>query len=177
MRMIGPFLKEECMEMECRKSEFCENDFSGNSKRATGRQATHDLRIRAKPQEETDGNVSQERRTCVTIVLVEGIIMQSEDAELAALFLKFSREKMMGQFWPRLRTAVEPLTEEQVWWRPNEASNSIGNLILHLNGNARQWLVDSFNDTKDGRDRPAEFFATGGVSAGNLLARHGRDDR
>jgi hypothetical protein len=104
---------------------------------------------------------------------VEGIIMQPQDDELAALFLKFSREKLIGQFWPRLRTAVELLTEEQVWWRPNDASNSIGNLILHLNGNVRQWLVDSFNGTDDGRDRPAEFATTGGLSAAELLARIG----
>jgi hypothetical protein len=99
--------------------------------------------------------------------------MQSEDAEVAALFLKFSRDKLVGQFWPRLRTAVELLTEEQIWWRPNDASNSIGNLILHLNGNIRQWLVNSFDGTNDARDRPTEFSAAGGVSAGDLLARLG----
>jgi len=99
--------------------------------------------------------------------------MQSEDAELAAMFLKFSRDKLIGQFWPRLRTAVEPLTEAQVWWRPNEASNSIGNLMLHLNGNVRQWLVDSFNSTNNGRDRPAEFSATGGAAVEALLAKLG----
>jgi len=104
---------------------------------------------------------------------VEGIIVQTQDTELAILFLKFSREKLIEQFWPRLRTAVEPLTEEQVWWRPNDASNSIGNLILHLNGNMRQWLVDSFNGANDGRDRPAEFAATGGMRAAELLARLG----
>jgi uncharacterized damage-inducible protein DinB len=93
------------------------------------------------------------------------------DVELVAQFLAFSRKKLVGQYWPRLRTAVEPLTEEQVWWRPNEASNSIGNLILHLNGNVRQWLVDSFNGTDDGRDRPAEFSATGGLTAAVLLAK------
>ena len=71
--------------------------------------------------------------------------MQSQDAELAALFLKFSREKLIGQYWKRLQAAVGPLSEEQIWWRANEASNSIGNLVLHLNGNVRQWLVDSFN--------------------------------
>jgi hypothetical protein len=93
------------------------------------------------------------------------------EPDVARLFLKFSEEKLIGQYWPRLRTAVEPLTEDQVWWRPNDASNSIGNLILHLNGNVRQWLVDSFNGTHDGRDRPAEFSATGGMPAGALLAK------
>jgi uncharacterized damage-inducible protein DinB len=104
---------------------------------------------------------------------MEGIRMQSQDADVAALFLKFSREKLIGQYWPRLQAAVSPLTEEQVWWRPNEASNSIGNLVLHLNGNVRQWLVDSFNGADDRRDRPAEFNATGGMAAAALLAKLG----
>ncbi len=64
---------------------------------------------------------------------------------------------------------VEPLSEEQVWWRPNEAANSIGNLILHLNGNVRQWLVASFNRLEDDRDRPAEFGAREQISASKLL--------
>jgi hypothetical protein len=75
----------------------------------------------------------------------------------ATLFLEFSRRKLLEQYWPRLRGCVEALTDEQVWWRPNAASNSIGNLILHLNGNVRQWLVVSFNRLDDRRDRPAEF--------------------
>ena len=90
------------------------------------------------------------------------------------LFLDFSRNKLLNQYWPRLRKAVEPLSQEQIWWRPNEASNSIGNLILHLNGNVWQWLVASFNRLTDERDRPAEFSATGDLSAADLLARLGQ---
>jgi len=87
------------------------------------------------------------------------------------LFLDFSRNKLLHQYLPRLRKAVEPLSQEQIWWRPNEASNSIGNLILHLNGNVWQWLVASFNRLQDERNRPAEFSATGDLSAADLLAR------
>jgi hypothetical protein len=86
-------------------------------------------------------------------------------------FLEFSRNKLLNQYWPRLRKAVEPLSEGQIWWRPNPASNSIGNLILHLNGNAWQWLVASFNHLEDTRDRPTEFNATGDLSATDLLER------
>jgi len=89
------------------------------------------------------------------------------------LFLQFSRNKLLEQYWPRLRRAVETLSEEQLWWRPNDASNSIGNLILHLNGNVWQWLVASFNRLEDQRDRPAEFNATGDLTAADLLARLG----
>jgi hypothetical protein len=97
--------------------------------------------------------------------------MPATDSQLATHFLKFSRQKLLGQYWPRLQKAVESLTDEQVWWRPNPASNSIGNLILHLNGNVTQWLVDSFNRDEDKRNRPAEFAAEGGITAAELLAK------
>jgi hypothetical protein len=88
-----------------------------------------------------------------------------------SLFLAFSREKLLNQYWPRLRMCVEPLTDEQIWWRPNASSNSIGNLLLHLNGNVRQWLVDSFNEAEDKRDRPAEFAAQGQRTGAELLGK------
>jgi uncharacterized damage-inducible protein DinB len=84
-------------------------------------------------------------------------------------FLDFSRTKLMEQYWPRLRRTIEPLSAERIWWRPNRVSNSIGNLILHLNGNVQQWMVASFSGLEDARNRPAEFDATGGRSAAELL--------
>jgi len=95
------------------------------------------------------------------------------DSEMTRLFLEFSRAKLLGQYWPRLRACVEPLSEAQIWWRPNEASNSIGNLVLHLNGNVGQWLVASFNKVEDKRNRPAEFEAREGMAASALLERLG----
>jgi hypothetical protein len=94
-------------------------------------------------------------------------------ADLTELFLGFSRRKLLDQYWPRLRSCVESLTDEQIWWRPNAASNSIGNLILHLNGNVRQWLVDSFNGADDKRNRPAEFAAPELVPGSALLEKLG----
>jgi Protein of unknown function (DUF1572) len=99
--------------------------------------------------------------------------MTAIDNKLATLFLDFTRERLFGQYWPRLRECVAPLSTEQVWWRPNDASNSIGNLILHLNGNVGQWLVASFNKDEDRRNRPAEFAAREGAGADELLARLG----
>ena len=91
------------------------------------------------------------------------------DADVTTLFLEFSRRKLLEQYWPRLRGCVEWLSEAQIWWRPNGASNSIGNLILHLNGNVRQWLVASFNQQEDTRDRPAEFGDAKSMPASVLL--------
>lgn len=99
--------------------------------------------------------------------------MSETDAQLATLFLVSSRNQLLGQCWPRLRETVAPLTEEQIWWRPNESSNSIGNLLLHLNGNVGQWLVTAFNKREDKRDRPAEFAAQGGGTAADLLNKLG----
>jgi hypothetical protein len=99
--------------------------------------------------------------------------MTATDSELATIFLAFSRHRLFERYWPRLKVCVEPMSVEQVWWRPNETSNSIGNLILHLNGNVTQWLVDSFSRNENKRDRPAEFSATGGLAAAELLDRLG----
>jgi hypothetical protein len=101
------------------------------------------------------------------------IAMSENDANVSGLFLEFSRRKLLEHYWPRLKACVEVLSEEQVWWRANESCNSVGNLILHLNGNVRQWLIDSFEKREDKRDRPAEFAAEGGMTAVALLERLG----
>ena len=99
--------------------------------------------------------------------------MTPTESELAAIFLEHSRKRIFEQLWPRMKKCVTSLTEEQIWWRPNEASNSIGNLLLHLNGNVYQWLVASFNQEEDRRNRPAEFAAKEGATAAELLERLG----
>jgi hypothetical protein len=88
---------------------------------------------------------------------------------VSGLFLEFSRWKLLDEYWPRLRSSVESLTDEQVWWRPNDASNSIGNLILHLNGNVRQWLISSLSGVDDSRNRPAEFAERNTIPSAALL--------
>jgi hypothetical protein len=99
--------------------------------------------------------------------------MSSPQSGCTSLFLEFSRNKLMTQYWPRLKACVELLTDEQVWWRPNEASNSVGNLMLHLNGNMRQWIVAAFRREEDRRNRPAEFAEHGPMPRAELLAKLG----
>jgi hypothetical protein len=99
--------------------------------------------------------------------------MAAPQPEVTQIFLEFSHRKLFDHYWPRLRACAEPLSEEQIWWRPNPASNSIGNLILHLNGNVRQWLGASFNRHEDQRNRPAEFAAESGLTPSQLLDRLG----
>ncbi len=99
--------------------------------------------------------------------------MTTSEPELASAFLQFSRKKLLEQYWPRLRSCVDLLTDDQIWWRPNQACNSIGNLLLHLNGNVTQWLIASFNRLEDERDRPAEFHESEKVAGDVLLKRLG----
>ena len=96
------------------------------------------------------------------------------DSTMSSQFLAYSRSKLMAQCWPRMRQCVESLTQEQLWWRPNDASNSVGNLLLHLNGNVQQWLVGSFRELEDTRNRPVEFSTQEGASAAELLSALGR---
>jgi len=100
-------------------------------------------------------------------------VMTGVKTETAALFLEHSRKKLFDEWWPRMRSTVEKLSEEQLWWRPNDASNSIGNLLLHLNGNVRQWMVTSFHHREDARDRPAEFAEKAGGPPETVLAKLG----
>jgi uncharacterized damage-inducible protein DinB len=76
---------------------------------------------------------------------------------------------LLEQFQPKIERCLERLTDEQIWWRPNEESNSIGNLVLHLCGNARQWIVCGVGGGHDARDRDAEFARREVVERSELL--------
>ena len=85
-------------------------------------------------------------------------------------FIERSRAYLKNDYLPKIRLAVAALSTEDIWWRSNEASNSIGNLILHLAGNIRQWVVSGIGGGPDSRDREAEFTAREGLSGEELLA-------
>mgnify|MGYP002624545424 CR=1 FL=1 len=65
--------------------------------------------------------------------------------------------------------AFAELDEADIWKRPNAASNSIGNLILHLCGNIRQYAISALGDMPDKRRRDAEFAARDGLGKSELL--------
>src|SRR5437764_15481256 len=70
----------------------------------------------------------------------------------------------------QVRSAVEKLTEEQVWWRPNEKANSVGNLVLHLSGSLNHYLNRNIGGIPYDRDRDAEFAARGPMPKRELMA-------
>ena len=68
----------------------------------------------------------------------------------------------------KIKTCLDELSEEQVWLHPNNASNSVGNQLLHLSGNITQYIISSLGESKDLRNRDAEFAVTGGFSKEEL---------
>lgn len=72
-------------------------------------------------------------------------------------FIARSRYHFTEDFLPKIERCLERLNDDQIWWRPNEQSNSIGNLLLHVCGNARQWIVGGVGGAEDKRNRDAEF--------------------
>jgi uncharacterized damage-inducible protein DinB len=91
--------------------------------------------------------------------------------EPGVAFLAQSREYLTAHYLPKIEAALEGLDEGDLWWRPNPASNAIGNLILHLAGNVRQWIVSGVGGAPDRRERDAEFAARGELSGPVLLTR------
>ena len=73
------------------------------------------------------------------------------------VILSSIRARMTRVFPAQIRAAVEKLSDEQVWMRPNEGSNSIGNLLLHLTGSLNHYLNRNLGGLDYTRDRDAEF--------------------
>lgn len=85
-------------------------------------------------------------------------------------FIARSRWFLSNECLPKIGASVARLGDGDLWWRPNPASNSVGNLVLHLAGNVRQWIVSGVGDAPDMRDRAAEFAAEEGPDAPDAAA-------
>ncbi len=72
---------------------------------------------------------------------------------------------------PRIVQCLDLLSEAEVWQRPNVSSNSVGNLMLHLCGNIRQYIISGLGKQPDHRARDAEFAAAGGFTKKELLQK------
>ena len=96
--------------------------------------------------------------------------MTTGSPDLASAFIAHARDYLGVEYRTKLRLAIEAMPADNLWWRPNEQSNSVGNLLMHLNGNIRQWIVGGVDGAPNTRDRADEFAAREGASAAELLA-------
>ncbi len=84
-------------------------------------------------------------------------------------YIRYCRRRLVEEFFPRIGRCLDEIPEEDVWWRLHETDNSIGNLILHLSGNVRQWIVVGLGEEKDSRNRPLEFAERSAIPKDLLL--------
>ena len=90
--------------------------------------------------------------------------------DIATPFLARSRHYLAFEYPTKIRRCLDVLPADAVWRRTDERSNSVGNLLLHLAGNVRQWIVSSVGGAPDGRYRSGEFAMREGADGETLFA-------
>lgn len=96
-------------------------------------------------------------------------LAKTSDPAIARAFIDRALDFLLNDYQPKIERCLEKLTDEQIWWRANEESNSIGNLILHVCGNARQWIISGVGSQPDTRVRDAEFERREAIPREDLL--------
>ena len=91
-------------------------------------------------------------------------------SEIGQAFIAGSRSLLTEDYLPKIERCLELLDDEQIWWRANPESNSVGNLLLHLSGNVRQWIVCGLGEATDSRDRDSEFAQRTVIPRAGLIA-------
>jgi hypothetical protein len=92
-------------------------------------------------------------------------------SDCAAAFTRKSIDVLSIECLPNIAQSVQAMAEPDLWWRPNDASNSAGNLLLHLKGNVTQWIIGGVGGRPFERHRQGEFDARNGPSRDVLLAQ------
>lgn len=90
---------------------------------------------------------------------------------IARTFLDKSRTLITADYLPKIERCLGRLSDTDIWWRPNETSNSIGNLILHLCGNVTMWIVGGVGSLPFERNRQREFDERTAIPAAELRSR------
>lgn len=93
------------------------------------------------------------------------------DQSFLQLFRTEIKRRLFEESQVRLERCLNELSEADIWWRPNENSNSVGNLVLHLCGNARQWILAGLGGALDQRRRQAEFDERGPIPRVELIQK------
>jgi uncharacterized damage-inducible protein DinB len=91
--------------------------------------------------------------------------------ETGAALIKESRRRLFDESLPRIRKCLAQMTVDEIWARPNEQTVSAGNLVLHLAGNVRQYVIATLGGVPDVRERQKEFDEKGPMATADLLDR------
>ena len=82
--------------------------------------------------------------------------IQPTDDSAAAAFIAESRQTLVSAQL-KIVHCLNKLPDDDLYWRPFASANSVQDIILHLCGNVRQWIMHGVGDMPDVRDRPLEF--------------------
>ncbi len=90
---------------------------------------------------------------------------------LGEQYIDAAIDVLQNKSYPRIVKCLGELNDDEIWRRPNENLASIGNLILHLCGNMRQWIISGIGGAPDKRERAKEFNETGPIPRAELIQR------
>ncbi|MFL5618548.1 MAG: DUF1572 family protein [Gemmatimonadaceae bacterium] len=90
--------------------------------------------------------------------------------DIARAFLDHSRRYLVREYPTKIQRCLEVLPAQALWRRDDASENCVGNLLLHLSGNVRQWIVSGVGGAPDARRRSTEFDAREGAGASDLMA-------
>ncbi|MCU1230736.1 MAG: hypothetical protein JWO97_3620 [Acidobacteria bacterium] len=89
---------------------------------------------------------------------------------LAAISLAVLRNRITRVMPEQIRAAVATMSDDQLWWRPNETSNSVANILIHLTGSLNHYLNFFVGKIEYERDRDGEFAERRNLPRAELLA-------
>jgi uncharacterized damage-inducible protein DinB len=92
-------------------------------------------------------------------------------SDLGKALIQECKRRLYDESLPRIRQCLAQMSVEEIWARPNEQTVSAGNLVLHLAGNVRQYVIATLGGVPDVRERQAEFDAAGPMPTAELLER------
>ena len=90
---------------------------------------------------------------------------------LASATIQEIKNRLVDESFTKIKACLDLLSEEEVWHRPNTEMNSVGNLILHLCGNVRQYIVSGAGGAEDTRERQKEFDESGPILKAALIQK------
>ena len=89
-------------------------------------------------------------------------------SDVGQSLIEEARRRLLQHFPDQVRACLDALSDEDLWWRPHESSNSVGNLVLHMCGSSRHFIGRGVGESDYRRDRPGEFSERGPVPRAEL---------
>jgi uncharacterized damage-inducible protein DinB len=91
------------------------------------------------------------------------------ERDLNSTLLHLTRVRLTQDYPAQIDACLDVLTDDELWWRPNEQANAVANLVVHLSWSNRYYLEQVIGGRDIGRERDGEFAARDGYPKLKLL--------